>query len=125
MENSNPEKSKSQSSKLKVCEMSRKYLAIVGITPNLAHQSYPLNGTTLFGFLMHGATTYCISMFIVSDAETFIDYTQAIYSCSIVTLIELALLTLILKVEKLFELITGCDDLVNTSEYTPPSMGEN
>lgn len=105
--------------KLKVFETIQTNLATIGITSNLANQSYPFNRIILMGFLMLGSAISSISVFIVCAAETLDDFTQSICAWSMVTLAIICLLILILKVEKLFEFINGCDDLVNTSESTP------
>lgn len=112
MENSN----KLQSPKLKAFETIQKNLASVGITPALASQSYPFNATIFYGFLKLGSAVYCTSIFIIFDAETFVEYTQSIYVDSLAMLIIFALLIVILKVERLFKYISG-NDLVNTSEF--------
>lgn len=109
-------KKKSQSSKFKVFEMSRKYFAIIGITPSLVHQSCPFNGTILFEFLLFGAAIYGTFAFLIYDAETFAEYTQSVYTSSVVIFVILGLLILMLKIEKLFALLNGCDVLANTSE---------
>lgn len=116
LENSKRETSTSQSSKLEVFEMSRKYFATMGFTPNLVHQTYPFNGSILLGFLALGSSICNAFVFIVHDAGTFAEYTNSVYTISAMTLIIVSLLILILKVEKLFELINRCDMLVNTSQ---------
>lgn len=115
-ENSNQEKWGIRQSKLKAFEVIQKNLATAGITSFLADQSYPLNWPISFGFLMLSSGIYNLSIFIIYDAETFPEYTQAVYGCSLVTLIILALLIFILNVAKLFEFISSTNDLVNTSE---------
>lgn len=103
--------------KLRAFKLSQEYFATIGITPKLAHQSCPLNGEILSGFLMLGAGLYCASAFIVHDAQTFAEYTQSVYTLSILIFIILNLLISISKVGKLFELIDMSDDLVNTREF--------
>lgn len=110
-------KSQSSTSERRVFEIVRKNFATVGITPNLVHQSYPLNGRILLAFLMLASAIYCTSVFIAYDAETFADYTQSAYTVSIVTFILLLLFASILEAKNLFEFINGCGALVNTSEY--------
>lgn len=107
---------KPQSLKYKTFEIIRKNFALAGITPKLVHQSYPFNGTILFGFLMICSVICCSSVFLICDAETFSQYTQAIYTASIATIILLSLLIIIFKVEKLFKYINGNDDIVNSSK---------
>lgn len=115
MEQSKTEKSKPQPSKRKMFEISRKNFAIAGITPDLVHQSYPLNWTILFGFLLVGSSMFYTSMFIICDAETFTDYTLAVHAYSLEILISFDILVILLKVEKLFEFINNCSTSANTS----------
>lgn len=110
-------KSQSSTSKRRVFKIVQKNFATVGITPSLVDQSYPLNGTISFAFLMLASAIYCTFVFIAYDAETFADYTQSAYTVSIVTFILLLLLASILKAKNLFEFINGCGALVNTSAY--------
>src|ERR1044071_4785657 len=120
MENFNQEKSKSQSTKLKVFEISQKYFATIGITSNLTSKSYPFNGIVLFGFLMLCVNIYCTSMFIIFGAKTFAEYTQSVYVTTLLTLVIFCLLIITLKVNNLFEFINKSDDIVNTSKYCQP-----
>lgn len=114
MENS--KQSKFQSQKPKPFEIIQKNLATIGITPSLADQSYPFNWTILCGILILSLNIFFLSMFIIYDAETFVEFTQSVYMTTLSTLINLCLLVLILKVKNLFKLIDGCDDLVSTSK---------
>lgn len=116
MENFKTGKSKSQPANLKALEIIRKNFAIISITPSLADQSYPFNGAILFGFLSLAAGIYCTSVFIIYEADTFAEYTQSIYMDSLLIFISIALLILMAKVGKLFEVINCCNDIVNTSE---------
>lgn len=114
LENSKWEKSQSSKSKHRVFKIVRKNFATVGISPNSTDRRF--GGTILFGFLMLGSAIYCISVFIIYDAEKFAEYTQSVYTVSAVAFILFILLLFIFKVENLFEFIDGCDALVNTSE---------
>lgn len=117
-ENSKQEKSKSkQPPKLKSFEIVQKNFATAGITPNLANQTYPLNGTILFEFLMLSTGIYSTTVFIIYDAGTLIEYTQSVYIDSLLILIILSLLIIILKAAKLFEYIGGNDNLINNSKW--------
>lgn len=118
MENSNQEDSKFQLPKLEAFEVIKKNLATAGIIPKLAHQPFPFNWTISFGFVLLGSGIYCTSVFIIYDAKTFAEYTQSVYTDSLVTLIILALVITIFNVEKLFQYVGGNNNhLVNTSEY--------
>lgn len=100
----------------RVFERIQKDFATAGITPSLTEQSYPFNGTVLFGFFTICAVIWCTFVFIVYEADTFGEYTQCVCACSFAILIVFVLLTVILKVKKLFKLIESCDALVNSSE---------
>lgn len=107
----------SQAPKLKTFESTRKYYALVGITSILAKRAHPFNGSILCDFLVLGSCIFCTFVFVIFDAETFAEYTQAIYTSSIAMQIMFTLLITISKVDKLFGLIHGCDNLINTSEF--------
>lgn len=93
-----------------------KNLAMAGITPNLADQSYPFTWTILFGFLLLGNAIYCISVFIVRDAKTLSECTQSIFMVSLATLNLFALIILVFKAKKLFQFIDDNDVFINTSK---------
>lgn len=116
MENSkqkNPKKLQKQN----VFQMVQKYLTVLGVTSSNAwNQSNPFKRTILFGFLLLGSFICCILMYVIYDAETFVQYTQSMYVCSFATLIIVSLLILILKAKKLFEFIDNCGSIVNDGE---------
>lgn len=116
MENLAQQKPRTQSAKCKVFEIPLKNFAIVGIDSNLATQTYPLNGKIFMGFLILGYGICASLTYLIHDAKTFAEYTILIYACSFVTLLGFILLVIIIKVEKMFDLINACDQLVNTSK---------
>lgn len=116
MANSNQDKPNSQQPKRRVFEIIQKNLATAGITPKLLNQPYPLNGTILFILLSLSSAMYFTSVFIVRYAETIADYTQSIYTCTLLTIIILALLIFMAKAKQLFEYIDSSNDMANTSK---------
>lgn len=114
VEMENPE---SQQPRLKAFEIVKTNLATAGITPTLADQSYPLNGTILFGFVVLGLSIFSATAFIIYEAETITDYTQSVYSCSLLGVISFGFINSVFKVVKLYEMIHCYDDIINTSEY--------
>lgn len=116
MENSN--QTKSQAIKLpkrKVFQIIQRNLASAGITPNLLNQPYPVNGKIFVGFLILGLFMCCNFKYTFYEAKTFVEYTQTVYVGSLAAVIFLALTIIILKVDKLFELIDECENIVQTS----------
>lgn len=103
--------------KLKAFKTVQKNFAMIGISPELLTQSYPLNGKILMSFLLiiSGITFVCVYLF--TEAKTFFEHTQSICNASIGLLIFFALAILILKVEKLFEFIDRCDSILNTRKW--------
>lgn len=114
MENSKQGKSQP---KLKAFKTIQKNFAMIGISPKLAAQSYPLNARVSLGLLLGilGMTFICVYTF--KDANTFFEYTQSVCQLSIGLLIFSALAILILKVEKLFEFIDRCDSILNAGKW--------
>lgn len=120
MENSNQNQSKSKLQKRKVFRIPLKIFATLGIRAKLAKQAEwensPLNGKIFMGFLICGCALSWTFVFMLYDAKTFLEYAQTIYTCTFGTLMTVSLLVIVLKVEKLFEIINGFDTLVNTSK---------
>lgn len=88
----------------------------LGISRNLATQSYPLNGKIFKVFLLFCSGTAFICVYISNYAETFFEYTQSIYVASIGLLTTFVLAILILKVKQLFEYINRSEDMLNMSK---------
>lgn len=125
MENSEQEASTSHPPKQRrAFELIEKNFAIVGITPSLVHQPYPLNGAILFGFFLLGLDILCVLLFVLNDAESFAEYTQCAYIISIMTSLILVLLSLIVTVKELFEFIDDGNDLFNTSKFNTVESNE-
>lgn len=117
MENSTQESPQSELPKLKAFEATREKFALLGISQKLLTQSYPINGTILSYFIILGAAITFIAVYIFNYAETFFEYIQSIFMGSTAFLIACVLLILILKVEKLFEFINCCEDMLNLSTW--------
>lgn len=122
MENSKQDESKSQLPNGKVFQIPLKNFAVLGISSNLTTQPYPLNGKIITGFVILGFSMYSTIVFVIYDAKTFIEYTQSIYGFSLATLIFVALLNTIFKIEQMFELINANGQLVNTSKLLKCSL---
>lgn len=116
MKNSKHKKTKAHSSKRRVFDNLLRHIRVLGITSSLPMQAYPLNRRILLGFFILGFCISGILLFIIYDAQTFIEYIQSIYFCSMAIFIAVTFLFIILDIEKLFKLISGYDSLVHTSE---------
>lgn len=115
MENFQQERSQSESPKLVVFKAIRRNFAVIGIGPELATQTYPINRKIFIGFLALCLVIASLLAYISNDAETFADYTQSIYVCSIAVLITFALAFTISNAGQLFDFINICNSVANTS----------
>lgn len=111
-----PENAPPKLPKLEAFKAIQKCFAVAGISPKLAIQSHPFNGRILFGFLILGTAITFLSVYISSYAETFLEYTQLLYTASTVVLIVLALIILIVQVNEVFGFMNRCDTMLNTSK---------
>lgn len=93
-----------------------KNFATMGISPKLVTQSIPLNGKILMRLSALTAGVSFIGVYVIKEANTFVEYTQSTFLAAAGSLVILLLLILILKVEKLFEFINRCDSMLNTSK---------
>lgn len=116
MENFNQKKSKSRLPKRPVFETTMRNLAVLGISPILATQAYPFNVRIFIGFLILGSSISSSTVYIIYDAKTFLDYTQAIFAGSFATMFILFLLIVIHRVEILFDFFKRCDAFIKTSK---------
>lgn len=103
---------------MKVFQAIQSNFAIVGINPIVAKQPYPFNVKIVLGILLLGSAIVCNLLYVIDDAETFAEYTQTIYICSVSCLILSALIITILKMKKVFEFINYTDELTNTRNAT-------
>lgn len=108
-----------------IFDLIQKNFATIGIEPCLATQLYPLNGRIFIGFLILVSGTICDLIYFFKEAKTFAEHTQSMYTCTMGAEIALYLLILILQVDKLFELINGCDSLAHTSKYEAGNVSIN
>lgn len=108
MENSKP--------KMKIFQLTQKYLATAGICPNLVQQQYPFNRKIFMGFFILILYIFCSMMYLFYTSKTFTENTRTIFMCSLAALIFLVLLILIFNVEELFKVINDCETIVNTGE---------
>lgn len=113
MENTKQNKTQSKLSKLKIFQLTQKHFATIGISRNLVMQPYPINVNILMAFV----TIICNLVYAIDGAKTLAEYTQSIYIISMAILVIFALMIIILKVDKLFELIGNFESIVNTSMY--------
>lgn len=103
--------------KLQAFKSIRKNFALMGISPKLATQPFPLNGEIFMNFLVFCSWIIFICVYISNEEQTLFELTQSIYIGSVGFLVVLALLILIFKVEQLFEYINRTEDMLNMSKW--------
>lgn len=101
---------------MKAFKTVQKYIATMGITPKLVTQTIPLNGQILMRLSALAVGVSFIGMYVVNEAKTFVEYTQSSFLAAAGSLVIFLLVILILKVEKLFEFINRCNNMLNTSK---------
>lgn len=117
MENSRKSHDQSNFPKMKIMQFVQKILATAGISRTLAAQAYPLDRKISIGLLILVATLASNILYIIHVANSFFEYTQAGYMISMAIVAASFLLILVLKANRLFELIENFENLINTSEY--------
>lgn len=113
METSKQQKSKR---KLRAFHQIQKNFADLGIQPNSANQTGPMNAKVFAGLLVLVLGIIFMLVFIFNEAKTFNDYIQSSYTCSLATFAVFVLVILILKVGELFEFFKTVDSIINTSK---------
>lgn len=116
MGNSNQETPQSDFPVMKSFKTVQKKFTLLGITPELAKQPYPLNLKVILALSVLTMALIFECIYIGSDASTFIDYTQSIFVAAAGFLVLFVLMILIFKVEKIFEFIDHCDFMINRSK---------
>lgn len=108
MENFRP----AQPMKIECFPLLRMNYASLGVGPNLS----PFNTKNFIAFSKLTVYFICNVLYSCFEAKTFIEYTQSIYMSSSTALATSALAIAILSVKKLFQVISDCEILANTSK---------
>lgn len=116
MENSKEKKSQLPLPKIKILQIVQKNLTFIGIGPDSAMHLQSYIGKILIGLLLIGSGIFDLLIYIFTVAETFAEYTQSIYVCSVFILIALSLVITIFNLNNLYKTINDCECLINTSE---------
>lgn len=99
-------------------QLIQKKLRILGITkPKSIHS---LHGNKLIGWFLLGTAVIMHLTFFFGEANNFREYAESIYWSSLTAVCFSCYTSMILKHEKFFKLIDGCDNLIvvaNESEY--------
>lgn len=111
--------------KRRIFELLQKKIATVGIGMELAAQPYPWNGKILMGFGTLCFIIFCIFKYFFQEAQTFSEYTQSSYMGSLAVLIMLCLLITILKVKKMVELVSDCENIIKTRKQQTTVADQN
>lgn len=114
---SNKENPTTKQPKMKIFQLTQKNFFSVGVHPSLSHQPHPFTGKIVIGFLITSSNVVCNLVFAIFKAETLVECTQSIYMGSLAILIIFILLIIIFNVEKLFQIINDCENLVNKREF--------
>lgn len=86
----------------------RKNFAIVGIISN----ANPIESSEIgLSFLMNWSFCVLSWMFLVCEAETFIEYTTAIYIASALTVVAISFTIVIFHIQNIFEFIETCEQI--------------
>lgn len=107
-------KPKIHTQKFKPFQLVETNCAYIGISLNSVAQ--PFNWKILLGFLVLSVTIVCQLVYFFNDARTYAEYTQSIYTCSLVSATFLTMLILILKRATLCEFIKHLDETINTGK---------
>lgn len=101
--------------KIRIFRLTQKNFAAVGISRNLVDQPYPFNQTILLGFLILMSSLICNLVYTFCKSKTFAEHTQSTYMCSCAAVIIFTLIFVLLNVNEFFNLISGLENLANTS----------
>lgn len=105
------------SSKMKILQLTLKNIATIGVNPNLSLQPFPFNAKIFFAFLILSSYLICNLVFLFYESKTFTERIQSIYMSSGIASAIFCWVILIFNVNKLFETINACENLINTGEY--------
>lgn len=102
--------------KMKPFKTIQENFAIIGISPKLLTQVYPVNWRIFTTLLRLGLGVSFVSMYVIIYANTFIEYTQSVFLGSAGALVFVILLCIIIKAKRLFEFIDCNDATINRSK---------
>lgn len=116
MENFKQKNPQTKFQKMIIFKSIQENFTVVGISPTLVTQSYPLNGEILMCFSLLGMGMTFIFVYTFNYAETIVEYMQSINLGADGFLMTFAMGILVFKSKKLFEFIDRCDAIVNMSK---------
>lgn len=101
---------------MKLFQFVQSTFEIVGVCPNHSNQKHLLNGKILLVFLCYGLSITSCCVFVLYEAENFKDYTEFIPVFSTFITSALGYVTVLLRMEALFEIIAECVDTIEKSK---------
>lgn len=113
MENSKEQNSQPKSSKIKIFRTIQKKLCTLGIEPNSAMR---LNRKVFISLLSLGLGNVGMLVYMLTEAKTFLEFTQPIYVCSAYTIAMFILLIMIWNSSRLYQNINDGERFINTSK---------
>lgn len=105
------------SEKIQTFQLTKKYLAILGVSSNLMVQRYPINRNILVGYFILSVAIICNFAFVIFQNKTFWELTQSIYFTSDALVCTLGLTILVFRTNKLFESFVTLEIAINASEW--------
>lgn len=101
---------------IKIFQTIQEKLAEFGISRDSVSQSHPCNGRISMGYFLLVTASVSNFVYMLHGAQSFEEYTQSSFYCSLCITIGCMLTMLILKAKKLFEMITNFENIVNASK---------
>lgn len=117
MENIKEENPKPKLPGIKIFQAIQKNFSAIGIAPNSVKQLRPFNVKILINLLTLCVAFIGMLLYIVIEANTFLQFTQSVYMCSTFVIVACAFLVLIFKLNELSKAITDSELIANTSKW--------
>lgn len=101
-----------------ICETVQKYFAMLGISASQSIQKHPFNIQNLAVSCVFGITIIDGTIYIFHVADTFKEYTEAVYFTSTTAINASIFASFVWKMSKMFESVDYLEDIIQKSEST-------
>lgn len=102
---------------MKLFQVSQEYMAIVGVCPLLRGEKTPFNRQNSLILFIFGISLTSSTAFFLIDADTLRQYTECFFGWISILAVFVGLILVILKTEKIFQLIDNLEIMIESSEF--------
>lgn len=102
---------------MKICQTTRAHLALLSIKPTQSTQIHPFNVKLYFGFLLFVLSIILCCLFVIFEANSFLEYIQSFCMTTAVATVGLCFTAVVSQKSQLFKFIKSIEKIINISKF--------